>query len=127
MSEEKQIPSFILLVHGEVLIRTPLAAHLRGRGYTVFESSDAEEAVIVLKEPDLLVDLVFCDSEMRGEMDGVTLEQWVRDNRPETKIVLAASPTRNESAQLAEGATIKKPYDPAAVGDLIERLLAETS
>jgi len=116
----------VLVVEDEVLLRLSIAAYLRDCGYTVIEAADADEAMLVLKQPDLDVDVLFTDVEMPGAMDGFGLAQWTRANRPGLDVILTGSPPRavNAAANLCEDGPMPKPYEPQSVHKRIRRLLA---
>jgi DNA-binding response OmpR family regulator len=116
----------VLVVEDDILLRLSIAAYLRDCGYRVIEAADADEAVLVLKQPDLEVDILFSDVEMPGAMDGFALAQWTRANRPGLDIILAGSVPRavNAATTLCEDGPVPKPYEPQAVLDRIRRLLA---
>ena len=116
----------VLVVEDDVLLRLSIAAYLRDCGYKVIEAAGADEAVLVLKQPDLNVDVLFSDIEMPGSMDGFALAQWTRTNRPGLDIILAGSAPRavNAAATLCEDGPVPKPYEPQAVLDRIRRLMA---
>jgi len=118
----------VLVVEDEVLIRMVISEYLRECGYRVIEAAHADEAISILKEPDVDVDIVFSDVEMVGSMDGFALGRWVRANRPEVQVIMAGSPERaaNMAGDLCEsGPLLSKPYDPQFALDRIRRLLAE--
>jgi CheY-like chemotaxis protein len=132
MIAKQQISSEIqtvLVVEDEVLIRMVISEYLRECGYRVIEAAHAEEAMSLLQEPEIDVDIVFSDVEMPGAgIDGFALARWVRENRPELKVVMAGSPAR--AAEMAgdlceSGPLLSKPYDPQFALDRIRRLLAE--
>jgi CheY-like chemotaxis protein len=116
----------VLVVEDEVLLRLSIAAYLRDCGYTVIEAADADEAVLVLKQPDLDIDVLFTDVEMPGAMDGFGLAQWTRANRPGLDVILTGSVPRavNAAANLCEDGPMPKPYQPQSVHERIRRLLA---
>jgi len=116
----------VLVVEDEVLLRLSIAAYLRDCGYKVIEAADADEAVLVLKQPDLDIDVLFTDVEMTGEMDGFGLAQWTRANRPGLDVILTGSAPSavNAAATLCEDGPRPKPYEPQLVLDRIRRLLA---
>lgn len=117
----------VLVVDDEVLVRLTIAAYLRECGYKVYEAASAEEAVAVLQNGTLFVDVVFTDVEMHGSMDGFGLSQWVHQHRPEIAVVLAGTAARAADAAGAlceKGPHLRKPYEPQAVLDQIKRLLA---
>jgi CheY-like chemotaxis protein len=119
----------VLVVEDEILIRMVISEYLRECGYRVIEAAHAAEAVSLLQEPEVDVDIVFSDVEMTaGGMDGFALARWIRKNRPELKVVMAGSPAR--AAEMAgdlceSGPLLSKPYDPQFAIDRIRRLLAE--
>jgi CheY-like chemotaxis protein len=116
----------VLVVEDDVLLHLSIAAYLRDCGYRVIEAADADEAVLVLKQPNLDVDVLFSEVEMPGAMDGFGLAQWTRANRPGLDIVLTGSVSRavNAATTLCEDGPMPKPYEPQAVHDRIRRLLA---
>jgi DNA-binding LytR/AlgR family response regulator len=85
----------------------------------VIEAADADEAVLVLKQRDLVVDVLFSDIEMPGSMDGFALAQWTRSNRPDLEVVLTGTVPRavNAAANLCEEGPLPKPYEPQSVHD----------
>jgi CheY-like chemotaxis protein len=118
----------VLVVEDEVLIRMVISAYLRDCGYRVIEAANADEAILVLQQEELTIDVVFTDTEMPGSMDGFGLSQWIRANRQGLEVILVGSLARAADAagELCEsGPTLSKPYEPQAVLDRIKRLLAE--
>jgi two-component system cell cycle sensor histidine kinase/response regulator CckA len=76
----------VLLVEDEDPVRSFAARALRLRGYTVVEAASGEEALEILKDPALRVDIMLSDVIMPG-LDGPT---WVREAqkaRPEAKVI----------------------------------------
>lgn len=116
----------VLVVEDEVLLRLVVAEYLRDCGYRVIEAANADEAVLVLKDPRMVIDVLFSDIDMPGSMDGFGLAQWTRSNRPELEIILTGSVPRtvNAAATLCEEGPLPKPYEPQSVHDRIRRLLA---
>ena len=116
----------VLVVEDDILLRLSIAAYLRDCGYRVIEAADADEAVVVLKRPDLEVDVLFSDVEMPGAMDGFGARPVDARERPGT----GSDPDRQRPArrqcrgQLCEDGPVPKPYEPQAVHDRIRRLLA---
>jgi CheY-like chemotaxis protein len=117
----------VLVVEGEVLMRMVIAEYLRDCGFKVIEAANADEALMVLQQSELTINVVFTDIEMPGSMDGFALSQWVRRHRQRTEVILAGSPTRaaNAAGELCqEGPALAKPYEPQVLLDRIKRLLA---
>lgn len=115
-------PRVILVVEDEVLIRMMVSEALRERGLTVVETATAEEALTVLQS-DTPVDLLLSDVRLPGQMDGMALAAWVRQNKPELKIVMAASFV-GANAPGAVDAVFDKPYDLDEVSECVTGLLA---
>ena len=118
----------LLVVEDEVLVRMHISDYLRDCGYRVIEAASGDEALVVLQEPELQVDMVLSEVEMPGETDGVALARWVRANTRGLPIVLVgtASGAADAAAELCEsGPMLSKPYDPQILLDRIKRTLAE--
>ena len=110
-----------------MLVRTPICQYLRDCGYRVLEAASADEATTILQKPDIQIDVILSDVEMRGKMNGFGFAQWARSVRPGVDIVLAGTPERTAHAagELCEqGPILVKPYDHKIVLDRIKRLLA---
>ncbi len=76
----------VLLVEDEDPVRSFAARALRLRGYTVLEASSGEEALEILKDAEIHVDVMLSDVIMPG-LDG---PGWVREaqkGRPEVKVI----------------------------------------
>jgi DNA-binding response OmpR family regulator len=115
----------LLLVHGDILVRSALAAYLRECGYDVVEAGTTDEATQALRL-EMKFDLAFLDVE-GDDRAGFQLAQIIRKHRPDVRIVLAGSLPRAaaEAGDLCEqGPTQRKPYDHQTLERHIRRLLA---
>lgn len=115
----------VLLVNGDVLVRTTLAEYLRGCGFDVQEAASGDEALVILRS-DRPVDVVFSEVELPGATDGFALSVWIRENRPRIRTILAGTPARaaESAARLCDDdGPLPKPYDPQTVLDRIRRLM----
>lgn len=118
----------VLVVDGEVLVRSEIAAYLRDCGYTVIEAATTDEAVTVLSEPAIAVASVLCDARVGGAMNGFSFAHWVRGLGRGLDVLLAGNLERatDAAADLCDGGPqLRRPYEPAAVADRIRRQLAE--
>ena len=98
--------STILVVDDVVLARMVAASQLRHHGFAVIEVSSADEAMQILNAP-VQVDLVFADINLEGSsLDGFELGRWVRENKPEMKVLL----TSGEVPLPGGEAFLPKPY-----------------
>lgn len=119
----------VLVVEDEVLVRTAIAEYLRHCGFRVVEAVSADEALIILNETDIQVDIVFSDIKMPGAMDGFGLAKWVRENKPGLEVILTGNVEKaaNAAGDLCEhGPHLEKPYEPQQVIEWIKRLRAST-
>ena len=118
-------PHTVLIVEDEVLTRIVLAQHLRDCGYRVLEAGNAAEAIMVL-ESDFVVDILFTDVNLPGDMNGFALGRWTRKRRPQTRTILTSGTERaaQKASDLCDDEPyLLKPYDPAALVREIRRLL----
>ncbi|MEK9967928.1 MAG: response regulator [Ferrovibrio sp.] len=113
----------ILLAEDDGLIRMVLAEALREPGYRVIEAKSGDEALTVL-EAGTSVDLLVTDVRMPGQTDGIALAQKVRQDRPGTKIIIAASSIESLRPNDVDG-IFEKPYAVEDVVNHANRLLAE--
>jgi len=96
-----------LVVEDEFLLRAMLSDYLQDCGFKVLEGSTADEAVSIIENVDVPIDLVLTD-----------MARWIRDNRPEMNVILASGDAKKADAakELCEDAALfEKPYDLEAV------------
>ena len=63
-------PDTVLVVENEVLVRLAISEYLRHSGYRVIEVASADEAMMLLAQADIAVDVVFSAVELGGGADG---------------------------------------------------------
>ena len=116
----------ILLVEDDVLLRMSFSQYLRECGYKVVEAVSADEAMTVLQHQEITIDVVFSNVELPGVMDGFALSKWIRDNRPDTQVILVGSVpgAADAAAELCDDGPLPKPYEPQIMVDRIRRLIA---
>lgn len=112
----------ILLVEDEAPVRAFAARALSMRGYTVLEACDADEALGLLKDGNLKVDVFVTDVIMPGK-DGPT---WVREAlemRPDVKVVFvsgyAEESFADQQAEIVNSVFLPKPF---SLSDLTEKV-----
>jgi DNA-binding response OmpR family regulator len=113
-----------LLVEDEILIRAAVAEYLRKLGYIVVEAADAAEAIAVFSSGEP-IDVVLCDIDLPGTMDGLGLTRWINRRRSAPPVLLTSGrgiPVF--SGRKAADAFIAKPFRLAALGARIEAMLA---
>jgi len=118
------IPSTILVIEDEILIRLAVCDYLRGCGYRVIEGSTGEEAQRVFRagEP---VEILFSDINLGHGMTGFALAAWVRENYPAVRILLTSGieTLADDATHLCDGPLMSKPYSHGALETRIKRLL----
>ena len=115
----------VLLVEDEVLISKLIAEVLCENGFAVHAVEDGEEALRYLNS-GADVDVLFTDINLAGRMDGSVLAREVRAQRPELPIVYCSgrySPSA-VAPPVSRSIFLRKPYSPAALCRLLERLTA---
>jgi DNA-binding NtrC family response regulator len=106
-------PATILVVEDELMIRLWVADHLREGGFRVLEAATAGDAMAIVKrEKDLR--LMFTDVRLGGLMGGFSLVRWVRQKRPDVRVVLGSGDAKKiaEARHECEDVPLfEKPYD----------------
>lgn len=112
----------ILIVEDEMLIRMALSDFLQECGYKILEASCAGEALAMIQSEQSMIDLVFSDVKMPGDIDGFGLSKWIRANRPDLPVILASGHARKTDVAhelCTQEPFITKPYDLHQVADQI--------
>ncbi|WP_050602519.1 ATP-binding protein [Ruegeria sp. 6PALISEP08] len=109
----RQGEGVVLLVEDEAPVRAFATRALRLKGYTVLEADSAEEALKLLEDPALNVDVFVTDVVMPG-MDGPT---WVREaqkTRPDARVVFVSGYTEgafgDSGPDIANSTFLPKPF-----------------
>lgn len=123
MTLERPKPFEVLVVEDEALLLFSLSDELREAGFTVFEASNADEAVAVLnRHPGIR--LLFTDIDMPGSMDGLRLSELVRDKWPPVEIIVTSGKERPGPNRLpTRGLFIPKPYSTDGVVAAMQAML----
>ncbi len=115
----------VLLVEDEAPVRSFASRALRLRGLTVLEAGSGEEALEILEDPDLAIDLFVSDVVMPG-LDGPGWVAKARQRRPEVKVVFmsgyAEESFADKQARIAQSVFLPKPF---SLTDLTELVLAQ--
>lgn len=79
----------VLVVEDDAAVRKITHERLLALGYAVLSVTTAAEAVEKLQDNPKIA-LIFSDIRMPGAMSGYDLALWVRDNRPDTPVLLTS-------------------------------------
>ncbi len=125
MVSKSALPA-VLLVEDEAPVRAFAGRALQLQGCNVIAASCAEEAMDILKDPGVLIDIIVTDVVMPG-MDGPT---WVRKalrDRPETRVIFMsgyAEDVFNEGVPPVEGSVfLAKPFSLSQLTDAVAQQL----
>jgi CheY-like chemotaxis protein len=118
-------PTHVLLVEDEELISMLVADDLRDRGFAVEEVATGEEALRHLRS-GAPVDIIFTDVNLPGDIDGAELAELARQMRPDLPILYASGRYAEFGLKgmVTRSLFVPKPYSPAEVCTLIERMSA---
>jgi PAS domain S-box-containing protein len=116
----------VLLVEDDPDVRNYARAVLEDLNYRVIEAADCDEALSVLRGPHLL-DLLFSDVILPGEMDGRAIAREGLKIRPDLKVILTSGNwdlTSPNGMPMLEGAVVlPKPYTKENLADIIQKVL----
>jgi CheY-like chemotaxis protein len=93
------VPSVVLVVEDEMLLRMRAVDMVEDAGYTSVEAADADEAVAILESRSDIA-LMLTDVQMPGSMDGLKLAHAVRERWPPIKIILVSGQLRLENSDI---------------------------
>jgi PAS domain S-box-containing protein len=100
----------ILVVEDNGELRQTAVSQLMKLGYRVLEAENGEAALAVLKGSDV-IDLLFSDIVMTGQLTGRSLAQEARKFRPQMRILLTTGYAEKATADGTEGwQLLSKPY-----------------
>jgi CheY-like chemotaxis protein len=114
----------ILMAEDDVILRTVVAEQFREEGYSVVETSNADEVLLVLRT-GIPVDLLFTDVRMPGTLDGIALARLVRAEFPDVKVVIASGNVAATEVGATIDGFISKPYHVPQLLEHIKSLLPE--
>ena len=116
----------VLLVEDEAPVRAFASRALKMRGYKVIEAADAEEALDLLADPALEVDIFVTDVIMPGK-DGPT---WVREaltDRPGTRVIFVSGYSEEALAEerdrIPNSTFLPKPFSLSELTATVQRQL----
>ncbi|MFN7223591.1 MAG: ATP-binding protein [Paracoccaceae bacterium] len=109
----KQGEGVVLLVEDEAPVRAFASRALRLRGYTVLEADSAEEALRLLQDPSLEIDVFVTDVVMPG-MDGPSWVKQARESRPDVRVVFMSGYAEDclseEQGRVPNSVFLAKPF-----------------
>lgn len=128
LSPEPDVPNSatVLLVEDEAPVRAFAARALKLKGFAVLEADSAEEALDILSDDQIEVDVFVTDVVMPG-MDGPS---WVRSalkDRPQTRVVFVSGYTEDVFGEghvpIEHSVFLPKPFSLSELTDTVEQQL----
>ncbi|MDO9638643.1 MAG: ATP-binding protein [Pseudotabrizicola sp.] len=109
----RQGEGVVLLVEDEAPVRAFASRALRLRGYTVLEADCAEQALRLLEDPALQIDVFVTDVVMPG-MDGPTWVKRALEARPDARVVFMSGYAEDclseEQGRVPNSVFLAKPF-----------------
>jgi two-component system cell cycle sensor histidine kinase/response regulator CckA len=103
----------VLLVEDEAPVRAFASRALQLRGFTVLEAGNAEEALSLLADPAVAVDVIVTDVIMPG-MDGPTWVEQALRSRPSVRVIFvsgyAEESFEDRRARIPNSVFLAKPF-----------------
>ena len=113
------LPSVILVVEDEMLLRMRAVDMVEDAGYLPVEAVDADEALTILQSRSDIA-LLFTDIQMPGSMNGLQLALAVHERWPRIKIILASGQLKLSKLDIPENSRFfAKPLDS---GDMVAEI-----
>ncbi|MFX0544379.1 ATP-binding protein [Roseovarius sp. S1116L3] len=116
----------VLLVEDEAPVRAFASRALQMRGFTVLEAESAEEALEILADASVCVDVFVTDVVMPG-MDGPSWVQKALIDRPEARVVFVSGYAEEDfgdtQARIPNSVFLPKPFSLTDLTDVVQRQL----
>ncbi|PWL34628.1 MAG: hybrid sensor histidine kinase/response regulator [Marivita sp. XM-24bin2] len=117
----------VLLVEDEAPVRAFASRALAHRGFQVIEAGSAEDALELLEDPDLKVDIFVTDVVMPG-LDGPSWVRQARQKRPDVPVVFmsgyAEDVFKSQGARIEESAFLAKPFSLVELTAIVNQQIA---
>jgi PAS domain S-box-containing protein len=114
----------VLAVEDNAALRRTLVRQLASLGYRVLEAANGAEAIGILEQA--MIDLVFSDVVMPGEIDGFSLAQTIRQRWPHVHVVLASGfpeTKLREAHPTIQARLLNKPYRKEQLARVLREVL----
>ena len=117
----------VLLVEDEAPVRAFASRALRLKGHTVLEAGTAEEALTLLQDPRLQIDVFVTDVVMPG-MDGPTWVMQALESRPDVRVVFVSGYSEDcltdAQGQVPNSIFLPKPFSLSELTNTVQAQLA---
>jgi two-component system, response regulator PdtaR len=115
----------ILVVEDEPLLRDLALEMLSDTGYSLYEASSADEALVILRQHNHEICLVFTDVNMAGSIDGLGLAQVISTSWPDIAILITSGRGAPRRDELPSGAVFTpKPWRRSTLLEQVQAVCA---
>jgi len=114
----------VLVVEDEALICVETADTFEHQGFEVHIALNGEDALRQLRG-GLVVDVLFTDINMGGDVDGVMLARLARELMPALAVVYTSGTVQSIAQAVAGSRFVPKPYSPDRVGRMLHVMCGE--
>ena len=113
----------VLVAESDIFARMVLAQFLRECGYDVLEAGTSED-VVALFHSGRRIDVLLLDAQISGGLAGFTLTRQIRENFPDTEIVLTFGVVRaaEKAGEICDDGPLERPYHPREIVRRIQLL-----
>lgn len=122
--EMAQTEGLVLLVEDEAPVRAFASRALQMRGFTVLEAESAEEALEILEDPEIAIDVFVTDVVMPG-MDGPSWVQQALKARPDVRVVFVSGYAEEDfgdtQAHIPNSVFLPKPFSLTELTEVVQR------
>jgi len=120
------MPTTILIVDDEEIVRKLIRVALKGSGDVVFlEAKDSTEALKVAREHREPIHLLISDVVMPGRMNGTEMAAQLSKSRPAMKVVLISGYAPESVTIKPDWHFIQKPFGPLEIRKRVGNILAD--
>ena len=118
----------VLLVEDEAPVRAFASRALQMRGFTVLEAESAEEALDILEDPTIMIDVFVTDVVMPG-MDGPSWVQKALKTRPDVRVVFVSGYAEEDfgdtQARIPNSVFLPKPFSLTQLTEVVQRQMLD--
>jgi CheY-like chemotaxis protein len=111
----------VLVLENEPLILDMVSEELAGEGFSVLGAGTGEAALSIVASGQI-VDVLFTDIRLPGQLDGRGLATTVREAKLELPVIYTSGYAAEDGAAVPGSVFLKKPYLPAAIIETIRTL-----
>ncbi len=126
LTDDTPMDGVVLLVEDEAPVRAFASRALQMRGFTVLEAESAEDALELLKDDTLDIDVFVTDVVMPG-MNGPSWVQQALKSRPDARVVFISGYAEEDfgdtQARIPNSVFLPKPFSLTDLTEIVQRQL----